>query len=736
MCMAAEILTYTRVEEACPASFAAPASPMPQTIHDFLKNTGMQLYSHQASSYDAASSGKNIIITTPTASGKTFCYALPVFSRLLENPDARALFIYPTKALTRDQLLVLEELDAACKTRARPAVYDGDTRTELRAKIRDRSRIVLTNMYELHHMLSWRSKWADFFTNLSFVVIDEAHRYRGVFGSNTALLLRRLRRVCAYNDAYPQFILSSATLGNSVHFAETLTGLAFEEISNDGAPHAKKTYKIYCDEGKSAIASSASLVAKNIEEGRQTICFSKSRAGTELTAQKCRESANKSNVVSYRGGYRPAERRGIETDMKSGAVSGVFSTNALEVGIDIGGIDSVVISGFPDSMTSFMQQAGRAGRKGQDAEITFVAGMSPIDRFYVNNPEAFFSAGAEEAILGLENPYILRSHLICACAEIPWKPERDRRFFGPAADEIIASLKAEHLVASTSKGYVYSGHENPAQTLTYFGNIGKTWSVRLNGTTLETMDDGQSYREAYPGAVILHQGEKYRVIDRDAQNCFIHVVKTTENYRTRPLSTTDISVNTREKTVRHKNLLVHFGDVTVTTHITGYSVIEYDQVVLTKELEYPARTFKTKACWITFDETAPLTPENIAGSLHGTEHALIAAMPVFVLSDRADIGGVSTPMHADTASPAVFIYDGVEGGIGLAEKAAELFPKIISLAEKMVSECKCKTGCPACIQSPRCGNNNQYLDKEGTKMLLSYLVEESGQEEKKGKEKK
>lgn len=723
--MAHEGIAYTKIEEARPATFRVPETPFPAIVETYLKNEKIQLYTHQASAYDAICSGRNVIITTPTASGKTFCYCLPIFKKLIENPDARALFVYPTKALTQDQLQVLKHFDAAFHTRAHPAVYDGDTKQELRGRIRDHSRIVLTNMYELHHILAWRSKWAEFFTNLSYVVIDEAHRYRGVFGSNTAHLLRRLRRIGNYNDAFPQFILSSATVGNPVTFAETLTGLPFIEISNDGSPHAKKTYTIYRSQQKTASTASADLVRKQIESGRQTICFSKSRASVELTALKCKEETKNNTIAAYRGGYRPSERRKIETNLKSGTVSSVFSTNALEVGIDIGGIDSVIINGFPDSMTAFMQQAGRAGRKGQDAEITFVAGQSPIDQFYVNNPEIFFSSPAEEAILGLDNPYILRSHLICACAELPYRPERDRKYFGPAADDIIHLLKEEHLVTSTNKGYVYCGTEVPALSNTIFGTITKKWAVRFGNRTLETMDDNQAYREGFPGAVILHQSERFRVVSVDAENNMIHVEKIMDNYRTKALSTTEISVHSWEKTIRHKNIPVYFGDVTVTTRLTGYMVLEYDRVLLTKELTCPPRKFSTKACWITFDDSAPLTAENIAGSLHGTEHALIAAMPVFVLSDRTDIGGVSTPMHPDTAAPSIFIYDGVEGGIGLAEKAAELFPKVITLAEKMVSECKCPAGCPACIQSPQCGNNNQFLDKAGTKNLLKFLREES-----------
>jgi len=712
---------YVRCEEAQGPKYQMPNSPISEKITRYLTEKNIRLYTHQAETFDQVSTGKNVIITTPTASGKTLAYALPVLERLINDPDATALFIYPTKALTRDQLLFFKEFDAALHARTKPAIYDGDTKQELRPKIRADSRIILTNMYELHHILGWRAKWGDFWTNLSFVVVDEAHRYRGIFGSNTALLLRRLRRVCNFYDADPQFILSSATLGDPVSFAETLTGLPSVEISSDGSPRAKRTFRIYSPENKSSISAAAELVSSQIKAGMQTLCFTRSRNAAEITAMRCSEKQHVGKIASYRGGYRPAERKEIESRLKSGSVSGVISTNALEVGIDVGGLDSVVISGFPGSMISVLQQAGRAGRNGQDAVITFVAGQNPIDQYYARNPEAFFNAPREQAILGVENPYILSSHLQCAAAELPYKPERDRKYFGDAATDLITTLKNEHIVASTSKGYVYCGVENPAQNTPFFGIIGKTWSVLNGKTILETMDENQAYREAYPGAVIFHQGERYRVETIETEHRLIRVVKTSDIYHTRPVSMTEITITFREKTRRHDDLLVNYGEVTVSSQILGYSVIEYDQVVAAHEISVSPRIFTTKACWITLDEECGIKPEAFVGSLHGVEHALIAAMPHYVLCDRSDIGGVSTPFHSDTAAPTIFIYDGVEGGIGLAEKATDLFPDILSFAREIVTGCPCKNGCPSCIHSPKCGNNNQPLDKAGTILLLEHL---------------
>ncbi len=538
---------YIKCEEAKDPWYQLPHSPVSEKLGRYLAEKNIRLYTHQADTFDHVLEGKNVIITTPTASGKTLAYALPVFEGLIANPEGTALFIYPTKALTRDQLLFLKALDADLRARTKPAIYDGDTRQELRSKIRSSSRIILTNMYELHHILAWRAKWGDFWANLSYVVVDEAHRYRGIFGSNTALLLRRLRRVCNYYDAKPQFLLSSATLGNALTFAETLTGLPFVEVNNDGSPRAKRTFRIYSPQTKSSIAAAAELVTTQMQAGMQTLCFTRSRKAAEVTALRCREEQPAGKIASYRGGYRPSERSEIESALKTGSMSGVISTNALEVSIDVGGLDSVVISGFPGSMISVLQQAGRAGRNKKNAVITFIAGQNPIDQYYARNPEAFFNAPQEEVILGIHNPYLLSSHLLCAAAELPYRVERDRQYFGEAASYIIESLKDAHLLYSTLKGYVYCGGDNPAQNTPFFGMDAASWSVRYENTTLETMDENQAYREAYFGAVIFHQGKRYRVETIDAELRIIRVVKTSDIYSTRPIIRTEISITSREK---------------------------------------------------------------------------------------------------------------------------------------------------------------------------------------------
>ena len=715
---------HTRVFPQRPAVYKEPEIQMSPALREYLRRHQLRLYTHQADSYDAVMRKENIILTTPTASGKTLAYALPVLENLMQNRDATALFIYPTKALARDQLLVLQNLDKELGAKTRPAIYDGDTPREARTKIRSSSRIILTNMYELHQILAWRLQWGDFWANLSFVIIDEAHRYRGIFGSHIALLLRRLRRICRYYDSVPQFILSSATIGGAPEFAGTLTGVAAAEIANDGSPRAQQTFRLYnpWTAGKSSLAATADLIRDQIQSGMQTLCFTKSRNMAEITALRCRETMPDGSISSYRGGYRPNERRHIEKNLKKGDLAGVISTNALELGIDVGSLDSVIISGFPGTMMSVRQQAGRAGRQGKEALITFVANQNPLDQYFMRCPDAFFDAPYEHPILDLENPYVLRAHLLCAAAELPYRNERDAEYFGPLAAEIIRTLKEEHLLASTPKGYVYCGTEAPAREVSLSGRTSGTCSVMYGNSILETMDESQMFREAYPGAVLFHQGDRYRVEEVDRNSLTVRVKKITDNYHTRPLYTTDVRILSRDKTCRHGDLLVHYGSVSVSSQMIGYSVLEYDQIVSTHPLDGPPLSFTTKACWIVPDCCEEIPPADVAGSLHGAEHALIAAMPVHVLCDRSDIGGVSTPFHPDIGDAAIFIYDGVPGGVGLAEKAAEVFPDILRLARDMVSRCSCESGCPSCIHSPKCGNNNQPLSKTGTIALLSSLA--------------
>jgi len=718
--------------------YGTPDPPFPVQIQGFLDSRKIRLYSHQCEAVQAFREKKNVVMTTPTASGKTLAFALPVFEALLTQPGSTFLFLYPTKALTRDQHKTLRALEEGFCTGAVSAVYDGDTATSARARIRQEARIVLSNPYELHNILSWHHQWSRFFSGLSAVVIDEAHRYRGVFGSHVALLLRRLRRVCRFHGSHPLFVLSTATLANAGQFAEKLCGVPFEQVTRDGSPAGHRTIAFYnpCREwpaDRSMHRDSALILALCTQAGLQTLCFSGSRRTAELVASWAREFAAEpprhvpaEKIASYRAGYLPEERRAIEEGLKSGALRGVVSTNALELGIDVGTLDAVVLSGFPGTMMAAWQQAGRAGRGARDALAILVASPNPLDQYFMRHPSAFFGAPLEHAIIDIENPYILSGQVLCAAAELPLDGEADRDLFPPALPEIVSSLAGQHLLGRTRRGWIYAGSRRAADLVSLEGGSRETFTVMCNGHVLETLDRAQAYREAHKGAILLHQGEQYRVDDLDLDARTVRVTPVTVGYYTRPQKSAAVRVLEVKACRDLSSARLFFGDVEVTEQYTAYRMIERETVIGVEPLDLPPSRFATRGLWF---ELAPGTCDavtraggDLAGGLHGMEHALIAVMPFFVLCDRWDIGGLSVPCGGESGYPAVYIYDGYEGGIGLAEKGYEICEDIVATAGSLVADCPCTDGCPSCILSPKCGSDNQPLDKKAARLLLSLVL--------------
>ena len=459
-----------------PPGYGNPATPLPATLDSYIRQRGIRLYAHQCDAIDRIRAGKNVIITTPTASGKTLAFNIPVFERLERNPAARALYLYPTKALSNDQLGTVEEMAQFTGIPARAAIYDGDTPQSKRAAIRENSRIILSNPHELHHVLSWHAKWRPLFSGLGFVVIDEAHRYRGVFGSHIALLIRRLVRLCRHYGSHPQFILSTATLANPVEFAARLTGQSCDLVSEDGSPRGRNHFVLYNPfyDGigeRSTHQETKDLLVSCVKENLQTLCFTSSRKMAELVTIWAREDARRSStrlaesIAAYRAGYLPEERRAIERRLKDGGLKGVVSTNALELGIDIGSLDAVIISGYPGTMMSARQQAGRAGRKGGESLAFLVAQANPLDQYFMNHPYQFFSRSHEHAIVDEENPYIVSGHLLCAAAEMPLREDTDREFFGESFSLLVQELESSDLLRRTSRGWVYSGRGRAADAV-------------------------------------------------------------------------------------------------------------------------------------------------------------------------------------------------------------------------------------------------------------------------------
>ncbi|MDI6734788.1 MAG: DEAD/DEAH box helicase [bacterium] len=736
-----------------------------RNIKNYLLKKSFKPYKHQCDAIKYLRAGKSIVITTPTASGKTLAFNIPVFERLDQDKGATALYLYPTKALANDQLKVIKEFENLSRISVSPNVYDGDTPAYKRPKIRDTSRIVISNPYELHQVLPWHYKWQKFLSNLKFVVIDEAHQYRGVFGSNVAFLIRRLRRICSFYGSDPQFILSTATLANPIEFGEKLVGVKFELIADDGTPKGKKYFIFYNPyfDGVGELSihrETKDLFLFFVRNNLQTLCFTVSRKMAELITLWSRKELKESEpylmdkITTYRAGYLPEERREIENNLKNGVLRGVTSTNALELGIDVGSLDSIVISGYPGTIISTWQQAGRAGRGVSESVATLVAFQNPLDQYFMKHPKVFFDKSHEHAIIDLSNLYITSGHLMCAASEMPIKLSEEGIYFGKDAENILKALENQQLVMDTPNGWVYSGKGRATEAVRLDNISSDIFKVVCDGELVETMNRPQTYREAHKRAVLLHQGETYIVEDLDLKNSVVQVKKREVDYYTEAMKIADIAILEEIEKGKIGDFAVSFGEVEVNEQYVGYKIMKYDKVMGREWLDLPPLNFKTMGLWFTVSEDIKekvwkkrkvnkdikerlnqrsgedLKREMFAGGLHGIEHAMIGIMPFHVMCDRWDIGGVSAPNHPNTMKPTVFIYDGFEGGIGLTEKAFEVIVKIVKMSYELVRDCKCENGCPACIYSPKCGNENKPLDKKATILILGELLNLMKQEDK------
>jgi DEAD/DEAH box helicase domain-containing protein len=713
------------------------ASDIESKVEAYLQLKAIQLYKHQSDARTALRAGKNVVITTPTASGKTLAFNVPIFEELERDHSATALYVFPTKALSNDQLKVLDELERICGIPVNPNVYDGDTPSHKRPKIRTTARIVITNPYELHHVLPWHYKWQRFLAHLKFIVLDEAHVYRGVFGSNVALLVRRLRRLCAYYGSDPQFVISTATLANPIEFGERLTGTTFDLIARDGSPRERRYFVLYNPHAHGICTRSAHREVEDlfllfIRNKLQTLCFTPSRKMAELIALWARNDVREvmpslaERITAYRAGYLPATRRDIETRLKSGSLAGITSTNALELGIDIGSLDAVIMAGYPGTIISTMQQAGRAGRGKGESIATLVGFHDPLDQYFMKHPDALFGGSHEHAIIDLSNEYITAGHAMCAAAELPLRLPHDEAYFPTLLSASLEELERQGLTKNTANGWVYSGTGRATEAVPLNGLSSQVFKMLYEGRLLETLDRARAYREAHKGAVVLHDGETYVVEQLNLSAGIISVNKKDVDFYTEPIKTVDLHIIEELETRQKGALTVSFGAVEVVEQYVGYKTLRYDQVIGAESLEMPPLRFTTMALWFTVPDAAiarvVANKLDIAGGIHGAEHSLIAVMPLHVMCDRRDIGGVSAMCHPDTGEPTIFIYDGFEGGIGLSEKAVDLFADIVTMTRELVSNCSCDVGCPACIYSPKCGNDNKPLDKEATIVLLEELV--------------
>ncbi|MEU0563902.1 DEAD/DEAH box helicase [Nonomuraea sp. NPDC005983] len=740
----------------------------PEVLVTRLANRGVTgLWPHQYEAADLAHRGRNVIISTGTASGKSLAYLTPAVASCLDG--GTVLYLTPTKALAADQLRGLRELRV---TQVRAAAFDGDTPFEERAWVRQHANYVLTNPDMLHRsVLPRHSQWSSFFRRLRLVVVDECHGYRGVFGSHVAQILRRLRRVCAKYGSQPVFLLASATASEPGAFAMRLTGLEMDEVTSDASPKGATTIALWeppltelRGEGgapvrRTATAETADLLADLVLADVRTLAFVRSRRGAEtvaLTARaKLADVAHSlrhavpaptppepvaerpdaladlpGKIAAYRAGYLAEDRRHLEKALRSGALMGLATTNALELGVDVSGLDAVLIAGWPGTRASLWQQAGRAGREGQDALAVLIARDDPLDTYLVHHPQALFGRPVEAIVLDPGNPYVLGPHLCAAAAEIPLT-EADLPVFGDTAETVLDALVADGLLRRRPAGWFWTRRERATDLADIRGGGGAPIQVVESGTgrLLGSVDEPSAHTTVHTGAVYLHQGETFLVelLDLDAG---VALVSNAEpDYTTFARDVTDISVLASSRSHDLGPGRLHFGEVEVTRQVVSYLKrrVQSGEMLGDEPLDLPPRTLRTRAVWWTLpaSQVAALAEEgfDLGGAAHAAEHASIGLLPLFATCDRWDIGGVSTELHADTGLLTVFVYDGHEGGAGFAERGYARASDWLTATREAIASCECERGCPSCIQSPKCGNGNEPLDKRGAIRLLDILLD-------------
>ncbi|MCQ2977066.1 MAG: DEAD/DEAH box helicase [archaeon] len=717
-----------------------------EKILNYLDENNIKLYEHQAESIEKIREDKNIIITTPTASGKTLAFNLPVLETLIGDDNACALYIYPAKALAYDQIETIHKFEKDLDLKLNANNYDGDTPKSKRYQIRQESRVILTNPYQLHHILAWHHQWRRFYSNLKFIVIDEAHYYKGIFGSNVAFLIRRLKRIANFYGSNPQFILSSATLANPIELANRLVGEEFDIVDKDTSPSGEKDfvlynpYKIMPKKGEDSISIHQEtehiflyLILKNI----QTLCFTSSRKIAELIAMWAKNDlyVHKrklfDKVTSYRAGYLADDRRGIEKGLKSRDYLGVVSTNALELGINIGTLDAVIISGYPGSMISTWQQAGRAGRGQQKSLVVLIAFENQLDQYFMNNPDEFFGKANENIAIDLNNDILKYNHIVCAAKELPISADEALELFN-ADEEFLDEIAATKDIFKNPSGiYMYPYDDSPSFDFSLDQISNEIFTIMCGRDVVERIERSQMYREAHEGAVLINKSQTYIVTNVNFETHFINVIKRSVKAHTVALKKTDIKITKKINKQKIGEFTVNFGELEVTEDYYKYKKMEFSKVIGTYDLDLPPLKFKTKGLWFTIPNSIKEALENkfsdkevFAGGLHGVEHALIGLFPLHVTCDRFDIGGMSTNFHIDTQEATIFIYDAYEGGIGITEKAIEIFSNLTNSTRKLLKTCSCKSGCPSCIYSPKCGNDNKPLHKKATEFILDYMWEE------------
>ena len=731
-----------RIFPAILQTLAQDMPPLCPAILQALKARGIErLYSHQAEAITHLLAGKHIVVATPTASGKSMIFNLPVLDGICADGHCHALYLYPLKALAQDQLRVLSELadllppDHRERAGNLAAIYDGDTSTYQRRQVRERMpSVVMTNPDMLHlSILPYHGNWATFFKSLKYVVIDEVHTYRGVFGSHMAWVIRRLKRIAAAYGADPRFILLSATIGNAGEFARQLIDDQVTVVSNSGAPQAEKHF-LFFNPWDSAATVASQMLEASMKRGLRTIVYTKSRRMTELihlwTAPRLGPLAGK--LSSYRAGFLPEERREIEQRLSQGSLLGVVSTSALELGIDIGDLDLCILVGYPGSIMASWQRGGRVGRQQRPSAIVMIAQEDALDQHFMRQPEDFFRRCPESAVINPDNESILHRHLHCAAAELPLSTKEVWLNSPVIATAVDALVRSATLLQDADGKYWHASRKYPQRHVNLRGGGLKQALIDCDsGEIFGEIDSGRALKECHPGAIYIHRANSWLVEKLDLQGREVTCRRQSPPYHTRPISgkETEILEVLAQKTVF--SCTVSFGRLKVTERVSGYQRLNNAtrRIIATVDQELPEQIIETEGLWLEIGEDVQRHLEeqqlHFMGAIHALEHAMISLFPLLVLCDRNDIGGISCPRHPQVSWAAVFIYDGHDGGIGLAAEAYRRIDDLMLQAERTVRLCSCDNGCPSCVHSPKCGSGNRPIDKQACLFLLEAIVKET-----------
>ena len=733
-----DMLVHRKYIPAREAQFGRLIPRCPASLGRALVRQGIsRLYSHQVRAVQAVRRGENVLVATPTASGKTLIYNLPVLEACLTDSGTRALYLFPLKALEQDQMRKLAELAEAAggPSPLRAEIYDGDTSAHHRRRIAaNPPNVLLTNPDMLHMgILAFHERWEKFFRDLKFVVVDELHTYKGIFGAHFAGVMTRLRRIARHYGANPLFISSSATIGNPDAFARKLFGLPFTVIDQSGAPAAGRHFLFINPQEVSPSTVAARLMRDLIGAGLKTIAFTKSRRNTELIHSWIlyQDSGLTGRISSYRAGYLPSERRLIEKSLAEDELDGVISTSALEMGIDIGGLDACILVGYPGTVTQTWQRGGRVGRSSRESLIVLIGQADALDQYFMRHPEDFFVRGCEHALVDPENPFILRDHVECAAAELPLSGDElseSGAGFALAAREL---LDRGRLVESMTAGRLFSARKFPQRDVS-LRQAGESFAI-LDASKdpperIGSVGGARTLAECHEGAIYLHRARQYLVSRLDLEKHNVYVVPSSDPYYTQVDAEKDTEILETLECKPEGNFLIRFGRLKVTERITGYKKrsLSGQELISTHPLDLPPQIFETTGFWI---EIPPAIRDAVQqqelhfmGGIHATEHASIAIFPLFVLSDRNDIGGICFDRHPQVGGPAIFIYDGYPGGVGIAHGGYDQVGELLRATLALIRDCACETGCPSCVHSPKCGSGNKPLDKQAAVLVLEYLI--------------